>query len=53
MTISSEWIKKDFKQKYFLYCKDCIAQIPQKTIKTEENRVKTIIITEIPCTVIK
>ena len=23
MTINSEWIRKDFKQKYFLYCKDC------------------------------
>jgi hypothetical protein len=43
MTINSEWIKKDFKQKYFLYCKDCIYEIPQKSLKK----------TEIPCTVTK
>lgn len=23
MTIDSRWLRKDFKQKYFLYCKDC------------------------------
>lgn len=39
-------IKKDFKQKYYLFCKDCIANFPQKTLKQQENRPKTIIITE-------
>lgn len=24
MKINSEWVRKDFKQKYFLYCKDCV-----------------------------
>ena len=22
-TIDASWLKKDFKQKYFLYCQDC------------------------------
>ena len=31
MKINSKWLKKDFKQKYFLYCKNCDSKItPQK-----------------------
>ena len=33
MTINSEWIRKDFKQKYFLYCKDCKTENCLKKIK--------------------
>jgi hypothetical protein len=40
-------IKKDFKQKYYLYCKDCIADFPQKVKTQQENRNKVINICEI------
>ena len=44
MRIDSKWLKKDFKQKYYLFCRDCVADFPQKVeIKTESrNKVITI-----------
>ena len=47
MTINSKWLIKDFKPKYYLYCKDCIADFPQKVKKETENRNKVINICEI------
>jgi hypothetical protein len=35
-----------YSKKFLLLCNECACEIPQKTIKTEENRLKTIIITE-------
>lgn len=35
-----------YKSKIKLYCPLYVADFPQKTIKTTENRIKTIIITE-------
>ena len=49
MTINSEWIRKDFKQKYFLYCKDCVMDkiTPQKVAQVENKLyISQIIITE-------
>ncbi len=47
MTINSKWLIKDFKPKYYLYCKDCIANFPQKVKIKTENRNKVINICEI------
>jgi len=47
MTIDSRWLKKDFKQKYYLFCRDCIANFPQKVKKQQEKRNKVINICEI------
>ena len=47
MTINSDWVKKDFKQKYYLFCQDCKYEFPQKSLKTTEKRDKVINITEI------
>jgi len=35
-----------FKPKYYLFCRDCIADFPQKAKKETEKRENTIIITE-------
>lgn len=41
-------IKKDFKQKYFLYCKDCTADLVVRFLAQKiKKQKKTIIITEI------
>ena len=44
MKIDSRWLSKNFKQKYYLFCRDCISDFPQKVeIKTESrNKVITI-----------
>ena len=50
MTIDSRWLKKDFKQKYFLYCKYCDTDkiIPNKLAQVENNGyVCRIIIKEV------
>lgn len=47
MTIDSRWLRKDFKQKYYLFCKDCVADFPQKVEIKTENRNKVINICEI------
>jgi hypothetical protein len=39
-------IKKDFKQKYYLFCRDCISDFPQKVKIQQENRNKVITIKE-------
>jgi hypothetical protein len=40
MTIDSRWLQKDFKQKYFLYCKTCIIDnISPKTFAQKENKL--------------
>jgi hypothetical protein len=38
---------KDYKSKIRLYCKDCIADFPQKVKTQQENRNKVINICEI------
>lgn len=44
MTINSTWLEKDFKQKYFLYCKYCKAEPliikPNKEIAIRESRIQ-------------
>jgi hypothetical protein len=35
-----------YSKKFLMLCNEYVYEAPQKTIKTEENRVKTIIITE-------
>lgn len=49
MTINSNWIEKDFKQKYFLYCRDCETKgiIAEKVKQEFAIREKKIKITEI------
>jgi len=37
---------KEYKSKIKLYCPFIVADFPQKTLKQQENRTKTIIITE-------
>lgn len=38
MTIDSRWVKKDFKQKYFLYCQDCKTELILKRFGQLENK---------------
>jgi len=41
MTINSSWLEKDFKQKYFLYCKDCEFKLRKTEDKIpHKNRIK-------------
>ena len=51
MKIDSRWLSKNFKQKYYLLCRDCVADFPQKVnteyLKQTENRNKVINICEI------
>jgi hypothetical protein len=47
MKIDSRWLSKNFKQKYFLLCRGCIADFPQKVKVQQENRNKVINICEI------
>ena len=47
MKIDSRWLSKNFKQKYYLFCRDCISDFPQKVKKQQENRNKVINICEI------
>lgn len=55
MTINSEWIKRDFKQKYFLYCKDykvenlvkTLGYVKDNTYLCNKERKPVIKITEI------
>ncbi len=42
--LREDW--KTYKPKFVLCCLDCVVDFPQKTIKQQENRPKTIIITE-------
>ena len=37
-TIDARWLKKDFKQKYFLYCQDCKTEkLVQKFAQLKDN----------------
>ena len=37
-TIDASWLKKDFKQKYFLYCQDCKTEkLVQKFAQLKDN----------------
>ena len=46
MTINSNWLEKDFKQKYFLYCKDC-TEISAKKVEKQKEHKQQIKITEV------
>lgn len=40
MKINSEWVRKDFKQKYFLYCKNCVIDnISPKIVAQSNNKL--------------
>ena len=40
MTINSEWVRKDFKQKYFLFCRETKLEIKKysDSLAQEENK---------------
>ena len=40
MTINSEWVRKDFKQKYFLFCRETKLEIKKysNSLAQEENK---------------